>query len=314
MTKIATALAVIGIAAVTPAMAGSITDGHLKLITMPGGTIIDVSDEIVVGDALSFERLADRSTGVVVVVLSSGGGALIEGLSIGESIKRRGFATLAAGKCYSTCAYAWLAGGANRGMMRNSEVVFHSPYATSDPEHADARGGVLVGQYLAEIGIDIKTTMAITGHGPNDYYSLTSSAVNPIISFKVIDDGDQQKPNAAQQQAPQRGTSPAAVPEVFAMYCYPKGGEVYGIVVGRGNGMAKVVSRTGKVRPYEVFEEKINEPRGIFYAAAKRTDQDRTLYFAFDYSKGGDDVSAIRVKAPGHDSRDTCKIDWTNTK
>jgi hypothetical protein len=310
MKALATAAAAWLISA-APAISSSLTDGHFTLSPMPGGAIISMTGDIKSGDSDSFNRLANRAPGgIVVVIMTSSGGDLIQGLQIGETIKNHEFATLVDGKCYSACAYAWLAGGQHRGMIRGSEVIFHSPYRENDVDHSDGTGNMVVGQYLAEIGIDLKTSVAITGHGPHDYYLLSASAVNPIVPFMLVDGDSGTTPTQSLPQ--QRGN--AKLPNVFAMYCHPNNGAVYGVIAANGNNKAKIVSRTGKIREYEVFEQKDNPAGGTFYVAARRPDQDRILYFAFDYSRNDKDVSAIRVKGPGYDSRDKCAMDWSNTK
>jgi hypothetical protein len=70
-------------------------------------------------------------------------------------------------------------------MDSGAQVVFHSPFRESDPSHADETGAVVVGQYLAEMGIDLQTSIRITGRGPNDYFFLSADTVNPIIPFTV---------------------------------------------------------------------------------------------------------------------------------
>lgn len=321
-TLIATAL-IVGIS--SPAMATSITDGHLKLsfTTENSVSIIELTGQIVDGDSDSFSRLAEHiKTGDVIVALRSPGGTLVEGLAIGEMVKTRKYMTVANGLCGSACAYIWIAGD-KRGMTRGSQVIFHAPFMKDDNEHADGAAGVLVGQYMAEIGIDIKTSMAISGHGPNDYYVISAAAVNPIIPFIVVGEEPQSKqqkpPSVAQQQPQQRVPSPSQQqttitrPTALAMKCYPAKGSPY--VVIYVNGKAAVIGKSGKPHEYPVHDVNDNQEKQVFYVSVKDSNQERTLYFAFDYSHLGRDVSDIRVMAPkSYDVKDKCAMDWGNTK
>ncbi len=299
-----------------PAMAASITDGHLKLVTQNGMDIIIINNEIVSGDFASFSRLAQMSKPITAVVLNSAGGNLVEGLQIGEEIKSRKFMTVADGLCASSCAYAWLA-GARRGITNGSKVAFHAPFSKDDVDHADSAAGVLVGQYFAEIGIDVKTSMTISGHGPDDYYVIPSSAVNPIVSFDVIDMSQTQVAQghtAPATQTPPSQQASVMRPTAFVMQCSPTNSLPY--TVGYGNGKATVIGgKTSHLTPYNVEEIKDNPGSRVMYVKIDRPDQNRTLYLAFDYSRRGSDVSAIRVMAPGgYDAKDKCAMNWELTK
>jgi hypothetical protein len=94
----------------------------------------------------------------------------------------------------------------------------------------------------------------------------------------------------------------ASLEEVFApswmkMVCYPNDSSPY---VVRYYGESGRVDITGTVfgsitRHYPIFDRHDNTDARVLYVAAKRSDQARTLYFAFDYSPDRD-VSDIRVK------------------
>jgi hypothetical protein len=112
------------------------------------------------------------------------------------------------------------------------------------------------------------------------------------------------------------------LPHLLAMECAPAAGisrsdrvstdgGLYGVVFKDGTSVVDVVSGLGNVRSYPVIDRHDDQSRHTLYVAAKRVDQDRTLYFAFDYSRVTNDVSAIRVEAPGgYDARDKCLMDW----
>jgi len=296
-----------------PALAASVTDGHLRLLSGDGVVLIEINGTIIEGDADSFGRLEEYTKGPIVVMFNSPGGALIEGLAIGEKIKNHKDITVAYGTCGSACAYAWLA-GSKRAMASGAQVVFHSPFQKNDEGHADGTAGVMVGQYLAEIGIDLKTSMAITGHGPDDYYVLSSAAKNPMVTFSVIDGVDSQVGRSV-------AAAPVSPPQQvhqninIGMTCRPVGGFPYYVAYDDD---AKTINVTGSVngkkpvvRPYPVFEVNNDQRKHVVYVAAKRGDQTRTLYSAFDYSRNGHDASATRVKSPNYDASDKCEFNQT---
>lgn len=130
----------------------------------------------------------------------------------------------------------------------------------------------------------------------------------------------QQEPNAPPTQTPQQQRSyreqpanPDVIvrPTALVMKCEPSNAAPYEVVYIHGH--AAVIGQSGKPREYPVIDEHDNTGGHTFYVAAKRDDQNRTLYFAFDYSRRGDDVSAIRVKGPGYDARDKCFMDWKDS-
>jgi len=113
-----------------------------------------------------------------------------------------------------------------------------------------------------------------------------------------------------------RGPTPSdtvTLPTEFIMQCRPTNSTPY--IVGYGNGRAAISGgKTGHVTPYDVEEVKNNPGNHVMYVKIDRPDQNRTLYLAFDYSRRGSDVSAIRVMAPGgYDAKDKCFMDWNNT-
>lgn len=74
----------------------------------------------------------DRSSGkkfATVVYLSSGGGYLDDGLSLGRLLRRETVATIVTygAKCFSSCATAFL-GGRYRKMSGDGQLLFHAPY------------------------------------------------------------------------------------------------------------------------------------------------------------------------------------------
>jgi hypothetical protein len=103
----------------------------------------------------------------------------------------------------------------------------------------------------------------------------------------------------------------ASAPDKLQMNCHPEGSTPYFVTY---NGHARTVlvtgSESGRTRSYPVREIHDNTDAGVFYVNAKRDDQPRTLFFAFNYSNDGND-GGIRVKGINPDGtkmdmRDSC--------
>ena len=95
------------------------------------------------------------------------------------------------------------------------------------------------------------------------------------------------------------------------MNCRPEHSAPYFVTY---NGHTETVlvtgSDSGRTRPYPVRDIHDDTGAGVFYVNAKRNDQSRTLFFAFNYSNDGND-GGIRVKGVNShgtfmDARDTC--------
>jgi hypothetical protein len=111
-----------------------------------------VSGEITPGD---FERFKSATAGIpltdkVVVFLASDGGNLVEGLEIGESIRKLGYSTAVVdgARCASACALAWLAGSL-RMMGPESLIGFHAAFDKLDGSES-GQANALVGAYLTQ--------------------------------------------------------------------------------------------------------------------------------------------------------------------
>ncbi len=140
------------------------TDDTRAWIRIAGEMTQEVSDD--------FERLAaevkNRYPGydAVDVLLSSNGGQMVAGISIGEEARRLGYSTVAEGVCASSCALAWL-GGARLGIEKMAGLVgFHQTY-DRDSGAADPQANALVGSYVAKLGYGYDVTIFATEAGPD---------------------------------------------------------------------------------------------------------------------------------------------------
>ncbi|HEY8007133.1 MAG TPA: hypothetical protein VIE66_10145 [Methylocella sp.] len=103
----------------------------------------------------------------------------------------------------------------------------------------------------------------------------------------------------------------ASAPDKLQMNCHPEHSTPYFVTYNGHAGTVLVTgSESGRTRSYPVREIHDNTDAGIFYVNAKRDDQPRTLFFAFNYSNNGND-GGIRVKGINPDGtkmdmRDSC--------
>ena len=164
----ATALAFIlaGLLAAKPAEAAQIT-----VDTSGDVTFVGFSGEIVTGDADAFEATAASLTGPnpVVVALDSPGGRIIEGLDIGENVRKHGFATAVFNhaRCASTCGLIWLA-GKTRFIASQGGVGFHAAYVRDGEQNREAgAANAVVGGYLSRLGLTYEEIVFFTSAPPD---------------------------------------------------------------------------------------------------------------------------------------------------
>lgn len=136
---------------------------------------IFVSGAFVEGDAARFDKLVKIIPEKTAVVFLTGpGGVLIEGLSIGETIRSRKFSTGIVGTCASACSLVWLA-GADRFANNGSRVGFHAAY-TGDAADARESGvaNAMIGAYLTTLGLSYAAVIYVTVAPPDGITWLTA--------------------------------------------------------------------------------------------------------------------------------------------
>jgi len=127
--------------------------------------LVFIEGDIVSGDYAKFKKMADRLPYGTVVVMTSRGGLLVDGLNIGTTIKAKGFRTFAYDYCMSVCAMMWLAGW-QRSTLSDTSIGFHGAgYENGEPSIA---GNALAGAYLANLGYSYKVIAALINVGPKE--------------------------------------------------------------------------------------------------------------------------------------------------
>lgn len=165
-------------------------DAYPPLPTSPSVSSIGIVGVIVPGDFERFKTAAATipPTNTVVVFLASDGGNLIEGLAIGEQIRKQRYATAVPDgfRCASVCALAWL-GGTPRPMMGPSALVgFHAASNAIDGSE-NGKANALVGAYLARLNLDYAAVAYVTEAKPNDIRWLTPDDARRVgIAVEVV--------------------------------------------------------------------------------------------------------------------------------
>ncbi len=180
------AILLVTLALVTPSRAAMFNVGGFA-----GSTpIIDVRGPLLDGDDRKFDLFADALPRAIVR-LDSPGGQLWAGLSIGEAIARKGYATfVASGRvCASACGFAWLA-GQPRIKAQLAMVGFHGAYAQIDGRtEQTGSGNAMVGAYMTNLHLGYKAVIFATSARPTDMLWLTPESAKEFeISYESRDE------------------------------------------------------------------------------------------------------------------------------
>jgi peptidoglycan hydrolase-like protein with peptidoglycan-binding domain len=149
--------------------AASVQAAEIKILgsLRDGTAMISVTGELQPDDEDKFVEIS-RGVSSAIVALSSPGGNLVAGLSIGENIHARGFSTIVLSdmECASACALAWLA-GKPRAMDRGARIGFHAAsMQTESGRVVTSAGNAIVGAYLNRLGIPILAIYHLTQQPP----------------------------------------------------------------------------------------------------------------------------------------------------
>lgn len=153
---------------------GPVAAADIRTATISGLTFISVSGELLAGDDEKFSQLAN-ATAQATVLLDGPGGLSDVGISIGRTIRQRGYSTAvgADSVCASACGLIWLA-GSERFMRPTSLIGFHAIYRAPDgTPKVSSDGNALVGAYLRELGFDDALIVYATQAPPTSMQWLT---------------------------------------------------------------------------------------------------------------------------------------------
>jgi hypothetical protein len=161
---------------------------------------IEIVGVIKDGDATRFEQVvAAMSEKNAFIVLTSPGGSILDGLSIGEVIRTKGYRTIVIDECSSVCSLIWLA-GAVRVVDESSAIGFHAAY-TKDGTDVRESGlaNAMVGAYLTKLGFSYTVVAFATSTPPEKITWMTAAdALRMSVDVKFVSKG----PGAAPPSPP----------------------------------------------------------------------------------------------------------------
>jgi hypothetical protein len=176
-----------------------------------GVNAIFITNDIVLGDNVNFQKIARHLTGKTVVFLKSDGGALYEALAIGGSIRSHHYPTVVSAEdtCVSACALIWL-GGATRYISPTARVGFHAAYSTDGKDKtATGVGNAVVGAYMTEMKLPIDAVVFATSAQPDEVRWLHPEDAKSV-GITCISLKDSSKPTPV---APVEHVDPSLAPQ-----------------------------------------------------------------------------------------------------
>lgn len=110
-------------------------------------------------------------------MLDSNGGKVLDGLTIGQLIHAKGYATVVANNatCASTCGLIWLS-GVYRFVGTGSQIGFHAAFRSDGDEVSESgAANALIGAYLGGLGLSYDAIYYLTEKAPNDIQWLNQA-------------------------------------------------------------------------------------------------------------------------------------------
>lgn len=174
----------LAIVAVSAAVSLSSPDAHAADIKVENfgadqPSIIEISGSIKAGDAEQFSAATDGIK-QAMVLLSSPGGAVDDGLSMAAQVRKMGYTTVVSPnkECYSACALIWVA-GVKRMMGETASIGVHAAWrnqAMVDGSTIATESGVAnadIGAFLTHAGLSREAIRYFTTAGPDEVLPVT---------------------------------------------------------------------------------------------------------------------------------------------
>lgn len=151
---------------------------EMRVAKLASGPVVLVAGALAYGDGERFTAMTAALPKTTMVVFNSPGGNLLAGLTIGETIRKRGYTTLVGdgSTCASSCAIAWL-GGSKRYLASGGRLGFH---AASNGDGVSAPGNAIVGAYMARLGLNQDAVYALTAASPYEIAWVDASRARSL--------------------------------------------------------------------------------------------------------------------------------------
>jgi hypothetical protein len=171
---------------VAVAICGARTEAAvISIVPSDAIATVTIDGPLTFDDGAQFQAKTTALT-KAVVVLSSDGGSVAAGITIGETIRRKGFQSFVSGRCASACALAWL-GGTPRSGAAEAQIGFHAVYNDKTGQVSGA-GNARVGAYLRDLDLPDEAVFYITKAAPTTMSWLTlSEAKKNGIDVTLVD-------------------------------------------------------------------------------------------------------------------------------
>jgi hypothetical protein len=165
-------------------------------MTLSGGNAIHINGHIGSGATARLRDLLGRNPEVKTIILSSGGGQVIEGMGIAALIRKKKLDTHVEAVCSSACTLAFL-GGTNRSLSPAAQVGFHRAYRSTPTFllKADPDGDQLVNDVMRQAYADsglapsvIDRTMATPSE--DMWYPATNELIAARFATRIATPGE----------------------------------------------------------------------------------------------------------------------------
>jgi hypothetical protein len=178
--------------------------------TSDGVNIVVIQGRIDEGDSDKFTQIVSPFAGRALIFLNSPGGAVIDGLNIGLTIRHKAYATAVADSdmCASICGMIWLA-GSPRLLTTNSKIGFHAASRVADGQES-GEANALIGAYVSNLGLSYDAVQYLTEKPPGDMNWLHPSDATKVgIVYGLMKPTNPERPQTFGDPAP---LAPAPTP------------------------------------------------------------------------------------------------------
>ncbi|KQP51432.1 hypothetical protein [Methylobacterium sp. Leaf108] len=197
----------------------------------PGGRDLRLAGDLMEGVSARVAALLAENPGVRRIHLTSGGGLVSEGMSLGSLVAAHGLATYVPDDCASACTLVFVR-GTRRYLGTGGRLGFHAPYETGPsgrspvldpaPERAAYRDAGIAADFVAE-------ALAVASDDmwtPEPERLVRAGVVTDVVGTDRFPDStldDDDSPQAARTQVLRNlpilaGADPAAVDRIAAWY------------------------------------------------------------------------------------------------
>ena len=154
-----------------------------------GFDVISINGDILIGDEVSFNKLALQSSNALVI-MQSNGGHLAPALEIGRTIQIRGYSTYVPKDmtCTSSCALIWVA-GQSKYLSATSKIGFHASYRNQEGRREEVGvANAIIGRYLTLLNLPERAIVFATMASPDEILWIDPISSNTTgIAYEIFE-------------------------------------------------------------------------------------------------------------------------------